>query len=330
MDHVSAILATFEATIGVQTLLQIVVAVGLFIAVLGIVMGFRPDNSEQLRRIQAIAAPASHRQIVRPWDNDPTGALRLFVPHSGTERSKISARLRQAGFHDTTALRNFFLVRSMLALLLPCLFILAAWFGQSLPPAAAQILEPLTRLVTAQTFLISVGLMVFGFYSPSVWLRLKVAERRKAITRGMPGALDLMQVAVEAGLGFDAAMNRVAKEFGRFCGPISEEFTILQLEIQAGKPRDRAFAELERRTGVDVMASFANVVQQSAEFGTPISQALVTYAIEIRQDRELMAQAKANQLPVKMSVVLAGFMMPILLLIMLTPIAIRWVTVLTP
>jgi tight adherence protein C len=181
-----------------------------------------------------------------------------------------------------------------------------------------------------QVFITSVGLIVLGFYSPSIWLRSKVAERRKAVTRGMPGALDLMQVAVEAGLGFDAAMNRVAKEFGRFCGPISEEFTILQLEIQAGKPRDHAFAELERRTGVDAMASFASVVQQSAEFGTPISEALETYAIEMRQDRELKAQAKANQLPVKMSAVLAAFMMPILLLIMLTPIAIRWTTVLTP
>ena len=218
----------------------------------------------------------------------------------------------------------------MLALLLPGLFILAVWFGQSLPPALAQVLAPLSRLETPQIFMTSIGLVVLGFYSPSVWLRQKVAERRQAITRGMPGALDLMQVAVEAGLGFDAAMNRVAKEFGPFCGPISEEFTILQLEIQAGKPRDRAFAALERRTGVDAMASFANVVQQSAEFGTPISQALATYAIEMRQDRELMAQAKANQLPVKMSAVLAGFMMPILLLIMLTPIAIRWVTVLTP
>ncbi|SDZ50842.1 tight adherence protein C [Jannaschia faecimaris] len=187
----------------------------------------------------------------------------------------------------------------------------------------------MSRLETQHIFLISIGLIVLGFYSPSAWLQMKVAKRRKAVTRGLPGALDLMQVAIEAGLGFDAAMNRVAKEFGRFCGPIAEEFTILQLEIQAGKPRDLAFAELERRTGVDVMASFANVVQQSAEFGTPISQALENYAIEMRQDRELKAQAKANALPVKMSGVLAAFMMPILLLIMLTPIAIRWTTVLT-
>jgi tight adherence protein C len=191
-------------------------------------------------------------------------------------------------------------------------------------------LEALSRIETPQIFMIAVFLVVIEFYGPSAWLSSKVAERSQSVTRGMPGALYLMQVAIEAGLGFDAAMNRVAKEFGRFCGTIAEELTIQQLEILAGKPRDRAFAELQRRTGVDAMASFANVVQQSAEFGTAISQAHETYAIEMRLDRELKAQTKANQLPVKMSAVLAAFMIPILLLIMLTPIAIRWVTVLTP
>ncbi|WP_092647442.1 type II secretion system F family protein [Jannaschia faecimaris] len=329
MESVNEFLTNAGAPFGSQVFLQAIVAAGLFITVMGIAAALRPAVSSKQRRIQAIASPVSNSQIVRPWDNDPTGALRLFVPLSGTERSRVSARLRQAGIHGAKALRTFFVVRSILALLLPGCFLLASWFSHTLPPKISEVLEPMSRLETQHIFLISIGLIVLGFYSPSAWLQMKVAKRRKAVTRGLPGALDLMQVAIEAGLGFDAAMNRVAKEFGRFCGPIAEEFTILQLEIQAGKPRDLAFAELERRTGVDVMASFANVVQQSAEFGTPISQALENYAIEMRQDRELKAQAKANALPVKMSGVLAAFMMPILLLIMLTPIAIRWTTVLT-
>ena len=330
MENINAIMLRLGGLVTSQTMLQIIIGVGLFLTVLGISAALRPNTTAQNRRINAIVTPLSDRQIVRPWDNDPTGALRLFVPLSGTERSKISARLRQAGFHEVDSLRTFFLVRSVLALLLPGLFLGVVWYGQLLPASLSERLLVLSRLDMPQVFITAVTLLVVGFYGPSFWLRGKVAERRLAITRGMPGALDLMQVAIEAGLGFDAAMNRVAKEFGRFNGPISEEFTILQLEIQAGKPRDRAFAELERRTGVDIMASFANVVQQSAEFGTPISKALETYAIEMRLDRELKAQAKANQLPVKMSAVLAGFMMPILLLIMLTPIAIRWTTVLTP
>lgn len=329
MDKINELLETIEATLGSHLLLQAIVAIGLFIMVLGGASALQPDKSDRRRRIQAMSTPTSDNQVVRPWDNDPTGALRLFVPLSGAERSKISARLRQAGFHEVNALRAFFIVRSALALLLPGIFLLAVWWGQSFPAIFSRLLEPLGRLEIPQIFMISVGLIVLGFYGPTAWLRMKVKKRQQAVSRGMPGALDLMQVAVEAGLGFDAAMNRVAKKFGRFCGPISEEFTILQLEIQAGKPRDSAFAELERRTGVEEMISFASVVQQSTEFGTPISQALETYAIEMRLDRELKAQTKANQLPVKMSAVLAAFMMPILLLIMLTPIAIRWVTVLS-
>lgn len=328
MNNLGEFLTTIKEMAGSHLLLQALVAIGLFIALLGVFSLVRPDKSEQRRRMNAISTPTSDSQVVRPWDNDPTGALRLFVPRSGTERNKISFQLRQAGFFEADVLRTFFLLRSTLAVVLPGIFIFVVWFGQSFPTALAQFLEPLSHIETPQLFVTSVCLIVLGFYGPMIWLRRKVKKRQLAVTRGMPSALDLMQVAVEAGLGFDAAMNRVAKQMGRFCGPISEEFTILQLEIQAGKPRDRAFIELERRTGVDEMASFASVVLQSAEFGTPISQALETYAVEMRQDRELKAQAKANQLPVKMSAVLAGFMMPILLLIMLTPIAIRWVTVL--
>lgn len=330
MEKINSLLSTYGDSIRSELMLQIVIALGLFLTIFGVVSAVRPNTSAQSRRIQAMAAPISDRQIVRPWDNDPTGTLRLFIPNSGKERSRITAHLRQAGFFKANALRTFFAVRSLLALLLPSIFILVVWYGNALPYDIFEKFSMLNSLETPQIFVVSVGLMVVGFYGPSAWLRVKVSERRRAVTRGIPGALDLMQVAIEAGLGFDAAMNRVARDFGRFCGPIAEEFTILQLEIQAGKPRDRAFAELERRTGVDAMASFANVVQQSAEFGTPISQALETYATEMRQDRELAAQAKANQLPVKMSAVLAAFMMPILLLIMLTPIGIRWVTVLTP
>lgn len=327
MNQVTAYLAALGIPSDPRLLVQVMVGAGLFIAVLGIGAAVRSGPTPQQRRIRAAAPDSADSQIVRPWDNDPTGALRLFVPRSGQERGKIALRLRQAGYHGAGAVRTYFMVRTALAFILPSLFIWVAWFGASLPSAVARLVEPASRLETAQVFLVAVGLVVAGFYGPSLWLRQKVKDRRKAIRRGMPGALDLLQVAIEAGLGFDAAMTRVAHEIGRFCPPIADEFTILQLEIHAGKPRDRAFAELERRTGVEEMASFANVIQQATEFGTPVSQALETYATEMRNDRELQAQAKANQLPVKMSGVLAGFMMPVLLLIMLTPIAIRWVTV---
>ncbi|SIS82615.1 tight adherence protein C [Roseivivax lentus] len=303
------------------------VAGGLFVMVVGAATAFSPESAVLRRRIRAATDTGLRNDIVRPWDNDPTGALRLFVPLSGRERLKVAAKLRQAGIHAPRAVRRFFLIRSLLAALLPAAFLALAWFGDALPDAVTRFLAPLTRLTPAHAFMISVGLLALGFYGPALWLRHRISTRKTAIERGFPGALDLMQVAIEAGHGFDVAMNRVASDIRRFCPALADEFTIMQLEIQAGKPRDEAFRELERRTGLAEMAAFANVVQQATEFGTPVSEALEAYAIEMRNDRELRAQTKANQLPVKMSGVLAACMMPVLLLIMLTPIAIRWVTV---
>jgi tight adherence protein C len=125
MERVNYLLAALGIAAGSQIILQGIVAVGFFVAILGIVAAFRPSTSVQIRRIQAVASPLLGRNIVRPWDNDPTDLLRLFVPHSGTERSKISKSLRQAGIHKVKALRNFFLVRSVLALALPGCFVLA-------------------------------------------------------------------------------------------------------------------------------------------------------------------------------------------------------------
>ena len=324
MEQLFSNLLSLELAHDPLLMAQFMVGAGLFILVLGIGAAVRVGPTPQQRRILAAAETS---EIVRPSDNDPTGALRLFVPHSGNERTRIALRLRQGGIHKTNAVRTFFLVRMVLALILPSIFIGFSWFGHFMPSIIRPLIDTLSKLETAQIFLVSVALIVAGFYGPLIWLKKKVDTRRKIIDRGMPGALDLMQIAIEAGLGFDAAMNRVAHELGRFCQPIADEFTIVQLEIQAGKTRDLAFAELERRSGVEAMASFANVIQQATEFGTPVSEALKTYAVEMRTDRELKAQTKANQLPVKMSGVLAGFMMPALLLIMLTPVAIRWLTV---
>jgi tight adherence protein C len=138
-------------------------------------------------------------------------------------------------------------------------------------------------------------------------------------------ALDLLQVSIEAGMGFDVAMNRVAREVARIAPPIAEEFMIVQLELQSGKDRDRAFSDMTRRCALDEMTSFVNVVLQSAQFGTSMSAALQTYAEEMRLTRELRAQERANKLPVKMSAVMATLMMPTLLMITLSPVAIRWI-----
>ncbi|MGV6803388.1 MAG: type II secretion system F family protein [Ruegeria sp.] len=168
-------------------------------------------------------------------------------------------------------------------------------------------------------------LMVAGFYGPSLWLRVRIKKRRQAIEHSLPNALDLLQVAIEAGLGFDAAMIRVSHEMAKAAPEISQEFSVLQLELQAGKERQAAFLDMANRVGIDEMSSFANAFLQSNQYGTSISASLRRFATDMRLDRELRAQEKANRLPVQMSAVMAMCMMPVLLLICLAPMLIRWV-----
>ena len=304
-------------------LLALAAGLGVFLVVYGLVSATNTGPTPQQRRIRAISEPATDNTIVTLDDNDPKGALRLFVPLSGKERSNVARLFRQAGIHRPRAVREYFLARSILSVSLPALFILAAWAGNRLPPPFRDVFNPLNDLSNLTVLQVGIGLAVVGFFGPSVWLRQRVADRKLKIWRGLPNALDLLRISVEAGLGFDAAILRVARELKDVCPPIAEEFTVLLLEIRAGKPRERALNDLANRTGVEEISAFASVILQSAEFGTPLTESLATYAVEMRYTREMLAQEKANKLPVKMSGVLAFFMMPILLIIAAGPVVLR-------
>jgi len=309
-----------------ETLALAGLAAGVLLLVYGLSLAAAGPTAKQ-RRLHAIAGGGtqnSGQSVLRLDDNDPTGLLRAFVPRSQKERSDIAKRLRQAGVHRKNAVLYYFFARTALGIALPGAFIGLLFFSDGLP--MPEIMRGfLNGLAWTQTLYILTFLVLVGFFIPTLWLKSKIDERRLAVELGLPNALDLLTVAVEAGLGFDAAMTRVAKELIPVAPAIAEEFTILQLELQAGKDRQRAFLALAERVNVDEVTAFSNVIVQSMQFGTSVSAALTGYAVEMRTTRELRAQEKANKLPVKMSVVLAGLMMPVLLIICLTPVLIRWV-----
>ena len=309
---------------------EIVALLGLGIGVLvlffGLVGSFAGPSAE-VRRIRGIAARGGGRtDLLSRGDTDPRGIFRVFVPASRAERSKIARKMRQAGIYRPGAVRNFYIARTALGLGLPSLAVGLLLLPDEFPllPAIAVLKADLDW---SGSFQLLTVLLVIGFYGPSLWLKSRIDERQKKIEQGLPNALDLLQVAVEAGMGFDSAMNRVAHEMASVVPPIAEEFMTVQLEIQAGMDRERAFLNLAERTRVDEMSAFANVILQSAQFGSSIASALSTYADEMRLTRELKAQERANKLPVKMSGIMALMMMPTLLLITLTPVIIRWIRV---
>lgn len=306
----------------------ILAGIGLsaFVLVYGL-SGFFASEAPATRRMRVGSVTQPHGadfDLIQGDDSDPHGLLQAFVPSSREERSKIAKKLHRAGIHRKHAVRTFYAFRTVVGITLPAAFIAAMALPVDIKAqlGIAQVLQNLSWINAIQ---IVTALMVVGFYGPALWLRMRIRNRVQAIENSLPNALDLLQVAMEAGLGFDAAMVRVSHELAHAAPEISQEFMLLQLELQAGKERDVAFLDMAERAGVEELTAFANVILQSNQFGSSVSTALNRFAKDMRFDRELRAQEKANRLPVQMSAVMAICMMPVLLLICLAPMLIRWI-----
>jgi len=323
-------LEAFAAQTGVsaQTLVIFGVAVGVALLFYGVVSIFR-DRNVAAERIAATGSRAIDRQdrgILRGPEFDPKGIMRGFVPTDEKERGELQRKLSQAGYPGTRAFINFVLFRLLLGIVLPGIFlalIMSSRVPGLLPGDLGAAMGKFSNLKVFQYLSILVAL---GYYLPLIWLNGRYTERRQRIEMAFPNALDLMQISVEAGLGFDAAMTRVGNELATVSPEIAFEFLTVQRQVQAGRDRDVAMRAMADRTGVETVRSFASVVQQSMQFGTSMSDALNTYSMEMRDYREMKAQELANKLPVKMSAVLALLMLPALILLTLGPVIIRYQT----
>lgn len=329
------ILQSLSATLGVPANVLVVagLAIGSFLAFLGLF--YAPGGNDDIaRRMQGggrarpghPAGPAqagAQAALLRAADVAPTGVMKAFVPEERVLRSRVQRQLMQAGLGGRNAVRNFYLFRTVFGLVLPALLFAGLMLNGPVayPEPVAKALAGLSRLQIMQIMAV---LVVLGFYGPTYWLRMRTAQRQTAIEQAFPNVLDMLQVAVEAGLGFDAAMQRVAEEIRGISPEIADELLAAQSEVLAGRDRERAYFDMAERMGIDEAHAFVNVVQQSMRFGTSMSTTLTVYADEMRERRELKAQEKANKLPVQMSAVMASLMLPALLMVSLGPVVIRY------
>jgi tight adherence protein C len=159
---------------------------------------------------------------------------------------------------------------------------------------------------------------VFGYYLPVLWLKQKVDARRLEIQKGLPDAMDLLVIAVDAGLGFDAALARVTDKYKN---ALSDEFAKVLREVSLGRPRLEAMDEMGRSSGVDDLHNFIQAVIQSEQFGTGIGKILRIQADEMRRKRRQRAQEKAAQATLKMMLPMVGCIFPTLWIVLLGPAA---------
>jgi tight adherence protein C len=157
---------------------------------------------------------------------------------------------------------------------------------------------------------------ILGYYMPVLWLKQKVDGRRAEIQRSLPDAMDLMVIAVDAGLGFDSALTRVTEKYKN---ALSQEFAKMLREVSLGRPRMEALDDLGRNSGVDDLHNFIQAVIQSEQFGTGIGKILRIQSDEMRRKRRQRAQEKAAQATLKMMLPMVGCIFPTLWIVLLGP-----------
>jgi len=186
--------------------------------------------------------------------------------------------------------------------------------------AAGLVVPKALGAPTFRAFILAVLLGGTGYYVPEWILKNRSAHRQESIRRTLPDALDLLSITVEAGLGFDAALARVARQVG---GPIGEEMHRVLQEIQLGRPRSEALRDLADRSTVDELKSFVMAMVQADIFGIAIAKVLHVQAHEMRVKRRQRAEERAQKLPVKIVFPLILCIMPALFVVLLGPAAIN-------
>jgi tight adherence protein C len=246
-------------------------------------------------------------------------ALRPLAAMTGPtdegELEGLRSRLSHAGYRTERALYVYLALKLMLCL---GAAVLVLWYN-------AQLAQPLEWLMVY-----TVGSMFLGLYAPNLWLAGRATERQTALGRTMPDALDLLVTCVEAGLGLDAAINRVASEIQLSAPLLASELMQTALEMRAGRARGEAVRRLADRNGVDELKYLASIIVQTEIFGSSVAKSLRVMSDSMRVRRSQRAEERAAKVAVKMTLPLVLCILPSMFLVVLGPAIINIITILMP
>jgi len=230
--------------------------------------------------------------------------INRIVPISASEAQKLQKQLLQAGYRSPDAATAFRAVQIVLLIGLPTMVSVACFLLD----------RPLNNFIIWGLFGAAVG-----FYLPKYVLLKRTQARKLRITWGLADAMDLMVVAVEAGLGLNAALNRVGEELKDLHPDMHYEIDIVNLEIRVGRSREEALRNLAERTGVDDIRSFVALLIQADRFGSSIAKAVRVFADSLRTKRRQRAEQAAAKASLKLLFPLTCFLFPVIILIVLAP-----------
>jgi tight adherence protein C len=231
------------------------------------------------------------------------------IPLSPADVSRTRAWLIQAGYRDASHVNYYFGARIMGAVL--GLGAVALFGGLNNPMLLA-------------------GIPAFGFFLPRFMLKRMIRDRQQRIRIGLPDALDLTVICVEAGLALDQALQRVGQDLHHAHPDLSDEFHLVNLEMRAGKPRAEALRNLVDRTGVDDIRSLVGTLIQTDRFGTSVAQALRVHSDSLRTERRQRAEEQAAKTTIKMVPPLVIFVLPSIIFVTIGPAVIELIRQLEP
>jgi tight adherence protein C len=287
---------------------------------LGVAAMLRPDAARQ--RLMGIdagrAKPVAATGRLLDWVARITRPIsKLSAPEEGFEKSSVRLRFLHAGIRGSTAATAFFGSKTLLTLGLPLLgFVGLALVGSPLKG---------NSLLLAMLVLAAVG-----YYGPNLVLSSMVKARQRDIFESFPDALDLMTVCVEAGLGTEAAMIRVAEDLQFKSPALAEEMRIVNLELRAGADRERALRNLAIRTGVEEVDGFVTMISQAERFGTSIAASLRIHSDMLRTRRRQRAEEAAAKIALKLLFPLIFCIFPALMVALMGPAMIQVYRVMLP
>jgi tight adherence protein C len=288
------------------TLIAVFAALAIFAAfglILLMIVGERSPTEARLAGLRsryvdadAIEAPEQHR--AQDLFSTLTRPLAPFRDWLRSRDQDLAFRLGVAGYRKPEDVETYLSAK----LLAPVFGILLATFA---PPESILI----------YALILGAG----SFFVPDLFLLYKSSQRQTKIGQALPDALDLLVICMEAGLGLDQAVLRIAKEIEPVHSEMSEELSIIGYEQRAGKPRLDAWRSLADRVDLDTVNQFVAMLVQTERLGTPIAKALGTFADNLRTKRLMLAEEQAAKTTIKLIFPLAIFIFPSLFVVLLGP-----------
>ena len=305
--------------------LQLIYAAVIFVSVtaaaLIVLLPFAPGRAKQ--RLDAFAGnpevgdTASQAQWTQTIVNIAGKFAKLSLPSEGWEESPLRLRFLHAGYRGGAPVMIYFGAKTLLAIVLPVI----AYFYIMLGGA---------RFGTNTMLVILLSAGAVGYYLTNMVLSRLVFVRQREIFETFPDAADLLLVCVEAGLGLDAALVKVAEEMRLKSEALAEELHLVNLELRAGSSREKALRNLALRTGVEEVNSFATMLIQADRFGTSIGDSLRVFSDDLRTKRQMRAEEIAAKIPLKLLFPMVFCIFPALLLVLLGPAFIQIHRILLP